>query len=110
MKDKDMGVTAGSGNVFEDLGFENAGEMRVKSSLAQAIASKIEQRKLTQSAAAHILGIDQPKVSNLIRGKLDDFSIARLMRFAILLGKDIEIVVKDHSNGNAHGEVKVACG
>jgi len=110
MKDKDADIIMNSGNVFEDLGFENAGEMRVKSSLAQAIASKIEQRKLTQSAAAHILRIDQPKVSNLIRGKLDDFSIARLMRFAILLGKDIEIVVKDHSNGNAHGEVKVACG
>jgi len=111
MTEKNLEIVVGSGNVFSDLGFDNAREMLVKSALAQAIASKLEKLGLTQALAAEILGIDQPKVSYLIRGKLDAFSISRLMRFVTLLGTDVDIVLKDHHDGGKHGEVavKIAC-
>lgn len=99
MTEKDLEIEVSSGNVFADLGFDNAGEMLVKTRLAQAIAYRIEQQGLTQQEAANVLGIDQPKVSYLVRGKLETFSISRLMRFTTLLGTDIDIVLKDHHDG-----------
>jgi phage-related protein len=53
--------------------------------------------RFTQSQAAAVLGIDQPKVSALTQGKLSGFSIERLMRFLLVLGRDIEITVKGRS-------------
>ncbi len=63
MAEKDLEIEVSSGNVFDDLGFDNAREMLIKSRIAYAIALKIEQQGLTQSDAADALGIDQPKVS-----------------------------------------------
>ena len=103
-------VTKSSGNVFADIGVRNPDEALVKARLARVIARTIEAKQLTQSAAADLLGIDQPKVSNLVRGKLSGFSIDRLFRFLTLLGSDIEIVVKDSSKHNTPGHMKVAVG
>ena len=58
------------------------------------IIDVIEARKLTQVAAAKLLGVDQPKVSPIYRGRLDDFSIERLMRFLNALGHDLRITVE----------------
>jgi predicted XRE-type DNA-binding protein len=60
----------------------------------QRIADIIAERRLTQARAAKLLGIDQPKVSALLRGKLSGFSIDRLFRFLNALGRDVEIVVR----------------
>ncbi|WP_026794095.1 MULTISPECIES: helix-turn-helix domain-containing protein [Planktothrix] len=90
----DIKIQASSGNIFQDLGFPNADEMLMKAELVRQISEIIDQRELTQVEAAKLLGIDQPKVSALIRGKLSGFSIERLLRFLNLLGCDIEIVVK----------------
>ena len=89
------GHTMGSGNVFADLGFPDAEEMLAKAELAQKIAAIIERRRLTQARAADLLGVDQPKVSALKRGRLSGFSLERLVRFLILLGRDVEIVVRE---------------
>ena len=86
-----------SGNVFADLGFPNAGEMLAKAELAQKISGIIARRGLTQAEAAELLGVDQPKVSALKRGRISGFSLERLVRFLILLGLDVEIVVKKRS-------------
>jgi len=86
--------TVSSGNVFADLGFPNAEEMLAKAELAQKITSIIQRRRLTQAQASDLLGVDQPKVSALKRGRLSGFSLERLVRFLILLGRDVEIVVK----------------
>ncbi|MCI0349905.1 MAG: helix-turn-helix domain-containing protein, partial [Acidobacteriales bacterium] len=75
-----------SGNVFADLGFPNAEEMLAKAELAQKITAIIERRRLTQVRAAEVLGVDQPKISALKRGRLSGFSLERLVRFLILLG------------------------
>jgi predicted XRE-type DNA-binding protein len=85
---------AGGGNVFADLGFANANEMMAKSELVRHINQIIEQRGLTQVEAAGLLGVNQPKVSALKRGRLTEFSISRLMRFLVALGQEIEIGVR----------------
>lgn len=84
----------GSGNVFYDLGFDNAEEELLKSDLTAEIAYIIKKKKLTQAKAAKILGVDQPRISSLLRGKLDLFSVEALMNFLQSLGQDVEIVVK----------------
>ena len=87
--------TTGSGNVYRDLGFPDADELKVKAELAMEIGRIIEDRDLTQVQAAEILGVDQPKVSALVRGRLDGFSLERLYRFLNSLGRDIQITLRD---------------
>jgi predicted XRE-type DNA-binding protein len=87
-------VEVSSGNVFDDLGFENPKEMLLKARLAGAIADAIEERKLTQKEAATLMGISQPKVSAIVRGYLDGFSMERLIRFLAALDMDVEISIR----------------
>ncbi len=88
------GIEPGSGNVFADLGMPDAEERLARCELAQKVCDAIAERKLSQRGAAAVLGVDQPKVSALIRGKLDGFSTDRLFRFLNALGRDVEIVVR----------------
>jgi predicted XRE-type DNA-binding protein len=88
-------VSRGSGNVFRDLGLKNPEELLAKAKLAARIVQIIEARKLSQIQAAKLLGIDQPKVSQIYRGRLDDFSLERLMRLLTALDQNIRIVVED---------------
>ncbi len=87
------------GNVFADLGLRNPEELFAKAELAHRICDIIKERKLTQVRAAELLGIDQPKVSVLMRGKLDGFSTERLFRFLNALGSDVEIIVRPARSG-----------
>ena len=91
---QEIKVEISSGNVFADLGLPNPEDMLVKAELASKIGEIIDTRNLTQMDAAKILGIDQPKVSALIRGRLTGFSTERLFKFLNALGSDIEISVK----------------
>jgi predicted XRE-type DNA-binding protein len=100
--------TSSSGNVFADLNLPRADDLLVKAELAAKIIAEIHRRRLTQSQAAAILGIDQPKVSALKQGKLSGFSIERLLRFLLLLGRDIEITVKGRPKSRATARLRVA--
>jgi len=100
-------VHPSSGNVFEDLTLPRAGEALVKAELARQIGEIILKRGLTQFQASALLGIDQPKVSALLRGRLSGFSTDRLFRFVVALGRDIEIAIKPKARGHAHGEIRV---
>jgi predicted XRE-type DNA-binding protein len=100
-------VVASSGNVFEDLGLPNAQGRLAKAELARRIGIIIADRHLTQSAASEILGVDQPKVSVLMSGRLSGFSLERLMHFLTLLGQDIEIVVSAEPTSKSVGDLKV---
>jgi predicted XRE-type DNA-binding protein len=93
MATKKSKVTLGSGNVFRDLGLKNSEELLAKAKLAAQIVQILEERKVNQTQAAELLGVDQPKVSMLYRGRLDDFSVERLLRFLTALHRDIRIVV-----------------
>jgi predicted XRE-type DNA-binding protein len=92
---QEIRVQASSGNIFADLGLENSDELLVKAELARKISKIITQQQLTQAEAAELLGVDQPKISALINGKLSGFSTDRLFRFLNALGRDVEIVVKN---------------
>jgi predicted XRE-type DNA-binding protein len=70
-----------TGNVFEDMGMRDAEERLAKAEPARVIRTEIRERGLSQSEAAELLGIKQPDVSDLIRGKLARFSMERLERF-----------------------------
>jgi predicted XRE-type DNA-binding protein len=87
-------IEPSSGNVFADLALKNPEEMLAKAELVQRICDIIAERKLTQTKAANLLGIDQPKISALMRGKLDGFSLVRLFRFLNALDRDVEIVIR----------------
>ena len=90
-----------SGNVFADLNLPHSDDLLAKAELSAKIIAEIQRRRLTQSQAAEILGIDQPKVSALKQGKLSGFSIERLMKLLLRLGSDVEITVKSRSRSRA---------
>jgi len=83
-----------SGNVFADIGIENPEEELTKAKLVWEIEQIIKKKKMTQAAAAKMMGINQPKVSALLRRKLEGFSVERLIHFLNTLGQDIDIVVR----------------
>jgi predicted XRE-type DNA-binding protein len=92
-----------SGNVFADLGVDNPEEALAKSELARQIGNLIKKKKLTQRQAAEILGIDQPKISALIRGRLRSFSLERLIRFLNELGQDVSIMISPVKSQTGRG-------
>lgn len=98
----------GSGNVFADLGYPRPEEAAAKAELAHKITQIIERRRLTQAEAAELLDVDQPKISALRRGKLSGFSLDRLVRFLVLLGNDVQIVVKQQTRGGRRAKLLVA--
>lgn len=97
-----------TGNVFADLGLAQSDDLLAKAELAAKIIEEIQRRRLTQAKAAVLLGMDQPKISALRRGKLTGFSIERLMRMLLLLGRDIEIAVKEKPESQAVARLRVA--
>lgn len=100
-------VEGGSGNVYADLGVKDADAMLVKAELVMAIASIIRERSLTQAAAAQLLGLTQPKLSNLLRGQFHGVSEHRLIHCLTRLGRDVEIVVKQKPRSRATGKLSV---
>ena len=86
-------ITRGSGNVFEDLGFENAAELQAKADMAVQIIQAIEKRKLTQKEAAKLIGAVQPDISKLKSGQLKGFTLDRLFSFLLKLDRNIQIRV-----------------
>jgi predicted XRE-type DNA-binding protein len=96
-----------SGNVFADLGFPDADERKTKVQLAVAIKREIDERGWSQAQAAEVLSINQPKVSALLRYRLDGFSVERLMNFLTALGHDVEIVIKPARNTRRIGRISV---
>jgi predicted XRE-type DNA-binding protein len=96
-----------SGNVFEDLGVENPEEELTKAKLVWEIEQIIKKKKLTQVGAAKIMGINQPKVSALIRRRLDGFSVERLIHFLNTLGQDIDIVVRQKPSNRKQAVINV---
>jgi predicted XRE-type DNA-binding protein len=88
-----MKTTKGSANVYADLGVADAGEMLVKAQLAAKIAEIIKLRKLTQTQASSLLGMTQPKLSNMLRGRFRGISEAKMLECMTLLGRDVQIVL-----------------
>jgi predicted XRE-type DNA-binding protein len=90
----DETIVRSSGNVFADLGLRDAGEKQTKVRLAVAIQQIIQARRLSQAAAARLLGISQPKISALANYHTEGFSVERLLHFLNALDRDVEIVIR----------------
>jgi predicted XRE-type DNA-binding protein len=90
----DARVTRSSGNVFADLGLPDAEELLLKAQVATLIGNRIERLGLSQADAAVRIGTTQPNVSNIVTGRLDRFSLEKLLFFVRGLGQDVEIKVR----------------
>jgi predicted XRE-type DNA-binding protein len=99
MARKRIRVEAGSGNVFADLGFADAKERKLKVQLAVEVNRVLKDAQLSQEKAAKALGIRQPHVSDLVRYRLDRFSVERLLDFLTRLGKDVQIRIAPRRSG-----------
>jgi predicted XRE-type DNA-binding protein len=103
----DISITESSGNVFADMGLPEAEAELTKAQLASHIRQVIKRQRLSQVAAAALMGIDQPKVSALLNGRLANFSSERLMRLLTALGQDVDITITAKPRDRAHGRIRV---
>jgi predicted XRE-type DNA-binding protein len=94
MKAEETKIERGSGNVFADLGRPDADAQLLKAELVTRLDEIIRRRRLTQVQAAELLGLSQPDVSRLLRGKFRDYSVERLLRLLMALGRDVDIVIR----------------
>jgi predicted XRE-type DNA-binding protein len=106
-REAEISVIESSGNVFADIGLPEPEEELTKAQLASHIRQVIKRQRLTQVAAARLMGIDQPKVSALLNGRLANFSSERLMRVLTALGQDVDITVRAKPRTRAHGRIRV---
>lgn len=104
---EEIQVRSSSGNIFADLGLANSDELLIKAELVRQISNSIATRNLTQTETAKLLGVDQPKISALLNGKLSGFSTERLFRFLNALGSDVEIRVIPIPQSNSHAQTRV---
>lgn len=102
--------TKSGGNVFADLGFDQPEEMQAKAQIAYHIAKIINHRHLTQKEAADELGLTQPKVSNIMAGRLDGFSLEKLMMLMVKLNRDVDIVIKKKPRTRPQAHLNVVYG
>lgn len=91
----------GTDNVLVDLGFEDAKELSVKATLALKLNELLDKRGLSQTEAATIIGMTQPKISQIRHYKLQNISLERLMQALVSLDQHVEIVVRPARR--AHG-------
>ena len=104
----DISVIEGSGNVFADVDLDDAEELHMKAELTRQIYHRIQALGLTQREAGKRLGLKQPDVSKLMKGRLPDFPTDRLLALLKALEVDVDIVLRPHSEQNGHrGIVRV---
>lgn len=103
-----MAVAPSSGNVFADLGLPRAEEKQTKVRLAVAINQLLQSRKLSQTAAARCLKVNQPKVSALRHYQLEGFSVERLMNFLTALDQDVDIIIRHKPRSRKVGRIAVS--
>ena len=96
------------GSVFDHLGFtpEEAAELKLKSALARHVRKAIEERRLTQEAAAKRTGLRQPEISRIVNHNFTAMSVSRLFKAAVALGADVEVSIKSHE-GDAPGTFEI---
>ena len=102
-----MEFERGTTNVYADLGYPDADDMLVKAQLATKIGEIIKRRRLTQVAAAEIVGMPQPKLSGLLRGQFRGISETKMMNCLTRLGRDVKIVVSPARRGVDMGHIEV---
>ena len=92
--EEEIEVTPSCGNVFADLDLPDPELLLAKAKLCVKISRLIRERRLTRPKAAKLMGLTPPKVSDLLRGRLDGFTLDHLFRCLDALGQEVEIVVR----------------
>ncbi|MEZ4754352.1 MAG: helix-turn-helix transcriptional regulator [Bdellovibrionota bacterium] len=100
-------IYRGSGNIFSDIDISDSERTFARAQIMSRITDIIESLNLTQNEAAKILGLKQGRVSELMNGKLDKFSLDHLFTLLNLLGRDIEIVIKPRKRKSKQAGVRV---
>jgi len=100
-------IEESTGNVYADLGMEDADEMMVKAQLATKIGEIIDGRNWSQQQAAEVLGISQPKLSKMLRGQFRGISESKMLDCLARLGRDVQIVVGPTNHAASVGHVTV---
>ena len=103
MKKRRIKVEVGSGNIFADLGLPDAEELLLKAQIVVTLRRLIKARNLTQTEAAKRIGIGQPDLSNVLRGRFRGYSTERLMRMLTAFDQDVEITVRPRRGKSKEG-------
>jgi predicted XRE-type DNA-binding protein len=98
-------VEEGSGNVFADLGLEDADELFARAQLGFHVYTLLTARKLKQREAASLLGIKQPEVSHLMNGHFSRFAVDKLLNFLMRLDQKVTIQIRPHQPGEPFQEI-----
>ena len=107
MSESTTEIYLSSGNVFEDLGLPLPDEALAKADLAIQIRSIAKHRHITQAQTAELLGTTQPKVSDLFAGKLAGFSMERLIKYLMLLNRDVALIVTPKTKSSERATFRV---
>jgi len=100
-------VEVSSKSVYAQLGYPDADDMLIKAQLVSKIAEIIKRKGITQTEAAELLGLTQPKLSRILRGDFRGVSERRLMDCLTKLGRDVQIVVKERLRAKDTGKVSI---
>ena len=100
-----MEFEEGSGNVFADLGLDDADELYARAQLGFHVHKLLSARKLRQREIASLLGIKQPEVSHLMNGHFSRFTTDKLLEFLKRLDQTVSIRIRPHRPGEPYQEV-----
>jgi predicted XRE-type DNA-binding protein len=107
MTERDERIIEGSGNVFADLGLENADELLVRAELTHMIYAELRDRHITQAEAARLLGLKETEAAQLIAGRFVHASTDRLLHLLTALDRDVDIVVRPRPAGQIRAKLRV---
>ena len=92
-------------NIFADLGLPDADTHFLKAQIVSELHRLAHEQKQTQTATGALLGISQPEVSRMFKGRFREYSVERLIGFLTAFNKDVDIIVKDRSGAASRGSV-----
>ncbi len=95
----------GSGNVFADLGLEDADELFARAQLGFHVHKILKDKGLKQREIASLLGIAQPDVSHLMNGHFSRFTTDKLLDFLKRLDRKVSIQISPHKRGEPYQEI-----
>jgi len=94
--------TVSTGNIYEDIGLDDSAGMKLKAEAVMILSDVIAAKGMTQAQAAEALGIDQPKISKILRGQFRSISLDKIFSYLNALDKDINIKVSAKAQATAH--------
>lgn len=104
-EDNGMAFDEGSGNVFADLGLDDADERFTRAKLGYHVYQLLTERKLKQREIAELLAIKQPEVSHLLNGHFSRFTTEKLLDFLRRLDRKVTIQISTHKPGEPYQEI-----